>query len=204
MSLKSATNNGWGYSGTVAVHAPAKPFRVGSNRKITSSDVDEMVKLRRSGKTLAQIARTYGVSYGTAQYRLSRIMTPSEYQRLSLDCKRSGRIPVTKAERNAEIVAMRLSGSTVPVIAAHFGLSRSTVSDLCQRYLPIEVTESVRQRRRWQLDDPVVVEALDHFRSGLSIRQSANLSRMPISCLWRAINKIEAIELGQIDRRQKK
>src|SRR5574343_708580 len=112
--------NSWGWTG-YAKPATVKPFRVGKNRRLTRSDVDDIVRLRRQGLTLDKIASKYGVSRGTIRYRLVQVMTQSEYAKLTSECHQNGRAILTKKERNQQIVSLRLQGVSFDEIAKQVG-----------------------------------------------------------------------------------
>ena len=149
-----------------------------------------MVKLRRANKSLKEIANLYGVHWGTVRYRLCQVMPKSEYERLSVRCRQLGKVPATKADRNAQMVSMRQSGATISSIATEFGVKCATVVGVLSRDMPIEQYEDASQRKRWQLSDPAAVRGIELTRSGVSIRQAAAEVGMPISCLSRLVKKL--------------
>jgi|JI10StandDraft_1071094.scaffolds.fasta_scaffold693112_2 DNA-binding CsgD family transcriptional regulator len=136
----------WGYNGR-----PDKPWQPKPGmckHRVTRQDAHEMLRLRREGMSLLEIGDIFRVSYGTVRWHLLKLLTPKEYARLSLECRRRGRVGVTKSDRNAQIVEMRRKRKSQKEIAAALGCSVSVVADICNRLLPIEETEALSLRRR--------------------------------------------------------
>lgn len=177
----------WGYCGIPAV--PWKPTPgIITKRRVTRQDADEMVRLRRAGLTQDAIAAMFRVDRGTVGYHLRKLI-PTENARLTLEAKRRGKLPVTKVERNAQIVELRRQGLTLKEVALAMGTSKRVAVDICLRMLPVEETEALNLRKVWRLDDPAVLEAITLRRSGLPIRAAAARVGMPSSSLFRALKK---------------
>lgn len=95
----------WGYNGR-----PDKPWQPKPGmckHRVNRQDAHEMLRLRRSGMSLIEIGKLFRVTGSAVRWHLVKLLTPKEYDRLSLECRRRGRLAVTKTERNAQIVNAR-------------------------------------------------------------------------------------------------
>lgn len=131
----------WGYTGIS--DCPWQPKPLACKHRVTYQDANEMIRLRREGLTLEAIASQFRVSRNTVRYHLVKMLNEREHALHSLDCKRKGRLPVTKTERNLQIVQMRRQGQAIRDIAAAVGITPAVVCEICNRHMPVEETEAL-------------------------------------------------------------